>query len=525
MNKNLVLDVEENPKRVSQWFIFAIQHILAMLVACITVPLITGLPVAATLIAAGMGTLIYIFCTNKKSPVFLSSSFAYLLPMQTGLCVGGLYNVLGHDALGNEIRQGFNYGALILGMALVGLVYVIVALIIKFVGTKWINKLLPPIVVGPIIMVIGLSLSGSAINNLVATGTGIAYNWPAIICGLTAMVVTALAAHYGKNRFISLIPFVLGMVSGYVLAVLFTVFGYHIGKQEFFNVVDFTPFVNIFGKDNFSFASIFNYKVFVPNDGESFLFLRFDALKQFNWANIGEIILLFVPVAFVTICEHIGDHENLGHIIGRDLLNGEPGMKRTLLGDGLATAASGALCGAANTTYGENVAVIGTTKIASVNVVLLAAVLAVVFGFVTPLTALLTTIPKCVTGGVSLILYGFIASSGVKMLMASKVDFNVPKNIFIASVILVSGIGGLVFKFYQPGHPDQAVITISNVAVAMILGIALNFILRDPKAEAVTENNEQEKAEETAPEPEVKEPVNEEPVIDEPKAEVEAKEE
>ena len=459
-NPNLVLDVEENPKKVSQWLIFAIQHILAMLVACITVPLLTGLPVAATLVSAGIGTIIYLVITKFKSPVFLSSSFAYLAPMSSALSVGLLNNAMGN-----------NYLALILGMIMVGAVYAIVALLIKFVGTKWLSKILPPIVVGPVIMVIGLSLSGSAINNLVGNDS---YNWLAIISGLVAMFVVALCAHYGKGKFISLIPFVVGMGAGYLVAVLFTVFGYYIGGNDYFHVVNFDPLVSIF--QNFDFSSIFNFKMFMPDTDESFIFLNFEQISQFDWATIGEVVLLFIPVSLVTIAEHIGDHENLGNILNRDLLNDEPGMKRTLLGDGIATAVSGALCGAANTTYGENVAVIGTTKIASVKVIFLAALLSIGFGFITPLTKLLETIPGCVTGGVSLILYGFIAASGIKMLIAKKIDFNQPKNIFVASVILVAGIGGLTFKF---GNPAAPVITITSVAVAMILGILLNFALKD----------------------------------------------
>ncbi len=459
-NPNLVLDVEENPKKVSQWLIFAIQHILAMLVACITVPLLTGLPVAATLVSAGIGTIIYLVITEFKSPVFLSSSFAYLAPMSSALSVGLLNNAMGN-----------NYLALILGMIMVGAVYAIVALLIKFVGTKWLSKILPPIVVGPVIMVIGLSLSGSAINNLVGNDS---YNWLAIISGLVAMFVVALCAHYGKGKFISLIPFVVGMGAGYLVAVLFTVFGYYIGGNDYFHVVNFDPLVSIF--QNFDFSSIFNFKMFMPDTDESFIFLNFEQISQFDWATIGEVVLLFIPVSLVTIAEHIGDHENLGNILNRDLLNDEPGMKRTLLGDGIATAVSGALCGAANTTYGENVAVIGTTKIASVKVIFLAALLSIGFGFITPLTKLLETIPGCVTGGVSLILYGFIAASGIKMLIAKKIDFNQPKNIFVASVILVAGIGGLTFKF---GNPAAPVITITSVAVAMILGILLNFALKD----------------------------------------------
>lgn len=496
MNNNLVLDVEDNPKKVAEWFIFALQHILAMLVACITVPLITGLPVAATLIAAGMGTIIYIICTKKKSPVFLSSSFAYIAPMTTALATGGIAKVL---STGDTLDG--NYAAIMIGMALVGLVYVLVAVLIHFVGAKWLNKLLPPIVIGPVIMVIGLSLAGSAINNLtVNSGASVGYSWPAIICGLVAMFTTALVAHYGKNHFISLIPFVIGISAGYVIALIFTGFAY-IFDVDYLRVISFKPFEAIFSKDTISFASFVNYKIFVPNSDESFIFLRFDQIKQFNPADIITILGLFVPVALVTVCEHIGDHENLGSIIGRDLLNEEPGLQRTLLGDGLATAASGVICGAANTTYGENVAVIGTTKIASVNVVLLAAILSIVIGFITPLTALLSTIPSCVTGGVSLILYGFIASSGVKMLIAEKVNFNIPRNIFIASVILVAGIGGLVFTWTLPGFNGNAVtITITPVAVAMILGILLNVILWERSSDKVESeekpaNNEEAKVE------------------------------
>lgn len=466
--KNLVLDVEESPKKIHEWLLFGIQHVLAMLVACITVPLLTGLPVAATIIAAGIGTFIYIALTKGKSPVFLSSSFAYIAPMQSALAVGLLSGATKN-----------NFLALIIGMVLVGIMYCVFALIIKRTGTAWLNKVLPPIVVGPIIMVIGLSLAGSAINNLTLNGSNDPekYNWIAIISGLVALIATALASHYGK-KMMKLIPFIIGMGSGYIVAVLFTLIGYYGCGNEYFNVVNFTAFTNIFAPDKIGFASFFNYKLFIPNDPESFIFLRFDQIAQFDWTTIGTVILLFLPVSFVTMCEHIGDHENLGNIIDRDLLNGEPGMARTLSGDGIATAVSGILCGAANTTYGENVAVIGLTRIASTKVVLLAAIMSILIGFFTPFTALLQTVPAAVTGGVSLILYGFIASSGVKMLIKEKIDLTNQKNIFIASAILVSGIGGLTLKF---GNPSAPVITITSVAVAMILGIFLNVILVDKK--------------------------------------------
>lgn len=482
-SKNLVLDVEESPKKIHEWLLFSIQHVLAMLVACITVPLLTGLPVAATIISAGIGTFIYILMTKGKSPVFLSSSFAYIAPMQSALAVG---------LIGGA--TGMNYLAVIIGMIFVGIVYCIFALIIKKVGTKWLNKILPPIVVGPVIMVIGLSLASSAIANITKApvSSSVDYNWIALCSGLVALFATAIASHYGK-KMIKLIPFIIGMGCGYIFAVIMTLIGYYGCGNSYFNVVDFSAFVNIFSPDKISISSFINFNLFIPNDPESFIFLRFEEIAKFDWATIGTVALLFVPVSLVTMCEHIGDHENLGNIIGRDLLNGEPGMARTLSGDGIATAVSGVLCGAANTTYGENVAVIGMTRIASAKVVLAAAILSIVIGFFTPFTALLQTIPAAVTGGVSLILYGFIASSGVKMLIQEKIDLNNQKNIFIASAILVSGIGGLAFKF---GNPNSPVITITSIAVSMILGIVLNLILVEKKKEShkeeIIESSEEE---------------------------------
>lgn len=468
-DKKLILDVHEKPKKISNLVLFALQHILAVLVATITVPLLVpGMPIAATMVSAGIGTLFYVWVTKGKSPVFLSSSFAYIAPMCSAVAIA---------LIGDAVD--FNYLALILGMAMVGAVYAIVALLIKKFGSGWLNKILPPVVAGPVIMVIGLSLAGSAINNLTNVNGGAQnYNLVHILCGFVALFVTAFAAHYGKKNMLGLIPFVIGMGSGYLLAILFTVFGYVIGGNAYFSVVDFTPVKTIF--ENFEFNSIFNYKMFVPNSSEAFIFLRWEQIAKFDWAQIGQVILLFVPVSFVTICEHIGDHKNLGNIIGKDLLLDEPGIDKTLIGDGVATAISGMLCGAANTTYGESVAVVGTTKVASISVIKLAATLMIIFGLFTPITALLQTIPACVTGGVSIVLYGFIALSGVKMLVNEKVDLNDTKNIFIVATILVLGIGGLALKF---GNPLNPVIQITSTAVAMIVGIILNFALKTKKEE------------------------------------------
>ena len=462
MEKNLVLDVNENPSKLKDWFLFAIQHVLAMLVACITVPLITGLPIGPTLIAAGIGTLIYVFTTKKKSPVFLSSSFAYLVPMSTALTLG-------------VVTEGTrNYAAVILGMVMVGIVYVIIALVIKKVGTNWLNKLLPPVVIGPIIMVIGLSLAGSAINNVLGGTAGInsysnpnAIPWQYTIVSLAvalfACVLTAVCAT-SKKKGITLIPFVIGMVGAYLFAVVLTVIG-ELADLEYLKVINFAVF-------NRDWSDI---KSWITTD-----FMFINAIKnnaEFNLGTVGQVALLFVPVALVTVCEHIGDHKNLGNIINKDLINEEPGLTRTLIGDGVATAVSGVVCGAANTTYGENVAVIGVSKIASVSVIVLAALFSIALGFFAPLTMLLQTVPACITGGVSLILYGFIASSGVKMLIKENVDFNVTKNIIVASVILVAGIGGLVLGF--GGTNAGYIVSISGTAVAMILGIVFNLAIKD----------------------------------------------
>ncbi len=466
-HNDLVLDVHESPKKKSQWVLLSLQHILAMFVACITVPLIIGTSIPATIISAGVGTLIYILFTQKKSPVVLSSSFAYLASMGVAF---------GLDANPLDANRG-NYLALAIGMIIVGLIYVIVAFIIKKAGTGWLFKLLPTIVVGPVIMVIGLGLAGSAVSNL--TSANGSYNLLAILCGLTALVVTALAAHYGKKT-ISLIPFVIGMSAGYLLALVITLVGYYACDWSYAKIIDFSPIINNF--ENITVTSFIGY--------DCFAFLNWNN-GTFEWGQLITIVLAFAPVALVTICEHIGDHLNLGNVIHRDLLK-DPGLSRTLMGDGVATAVSGVLCGCANTTYGENVAVVGVTKVASVSVIITACIATIALGFFTPLMVLVQTIPACVTGGVSLVLYGFIASSGVKMLINEQVDFNKNRNIFIAAAILVAGIGGLSISFTVA---EQAV-TITSTAVAMILGIVLNLILKDKDQKV--EEKEEVTTEETA---------------------------
>ncbi|MBR6703633.1 MAG: hypothetical protein IKL76_03625 [Clostridia bacterium] len=469
VKNDLVLDVHESPKKKSQWVLLSLQHILAMFVACITVPLIIGTSIPATIISAGVGTLIYILFTQKKSPVVLSSSFAYLSSMGVAFAL---------DANPLDGATG-NYLALALGMIIVGLIYVVVALVVKKAGTGWLFKLLPTIVVGPVIMVIGLGLAGSAINNLTGVNTGADnYNLLYILCGLVALFVTAITAHYGKKT-LSLIPFVIGMSAGYLTALIITLIGYYAIGSEYAKIIDFSPIINNF-KD-IGVSSFIGY--------DCFGFLEWNN-GTFEWGQMITIVLAFAPVSLVTICEHIGDHLNLGGVIHKDLLK-DPGLDRTLMGDGIATAVSGVLCGCANTTYGENVAVVGVTKVASVSVIITACIATILLGFFTPLMVIVQTIPACVTGGVSLVLYGFIASSGVKMLINEKVDFTKSRNIFIAAAILVAGIGGLSISFKIAG---QAV-TITSTAVAMILGIVLNIVLKEKKEEKAEDTATEEVAE------------------------------
>lgn len=520
----MLVDVDEFPKSWGQATILAIQHVLAMFVACITVPLIVfsgyttasganlaQVLIAPTIVSAGIGTLFYLFMTKFKSPMFLASSFAYLSPMISAVAIG--FTDTGKP----------NLWLLPIGMAMVGLVYVIVAIIIKFCGVKWLNKLLPPLVIGPVIMVIGLGLAGSAINNLTNTaGSAQNYNLLHILSGLVAMFVTGICAHYGKKT-LSLIPFVIGMGAGYLFALIITLIGFYGCGSAYCKIVDLSPIVNNFVDDN----GFRGFQAFL--DYPKFLFLQAESSQPLTWSGVGQAAALFIPVSLVTICEHIGDHENMSGVIQKNLLE-EPGLSRTLIGDGVATAISGGLCGAANTTYGENVAVVGVSKVASTKVIAMACGIAILLGFLSPLMAIVQTIPGCICGGVSLVLYGFIASSGVKILMANKIDMGATKSIFVASTILVAGIGALSLQFFPnvittteyisvltsdvagrevvstftqiinneeveysvvkvvtEGVINGYGMTITSTAVAMILGIIMNVVLKDKKPAEVKE--------------------------------------
>lgn len=433
-NQKMVLDVNEKPA-IAKWIILAIQHIFAMFGATILVPILvnagageTVLTIPVALVTSGIGTLIYILCTRGKSPVYLGSSFAFIAPLVAAYLKGGISGAM-------------------TGIMVVGLIYIIFATIVRFAGKNWIDKILPPLVIGPMIMIIGLGLAPSAISQIgLSTGTDI--EWKGILVAVVAFLVTAIVAVRGKG-FLKIIPFLIGIVSGYVVAVCV-------------GLVNFTPVIEA------SFFSMPQFMIpfvsYVPN---------FSA------------ILTIAPIALVTMAEHIGDHTALSTIIGKDLLK-EPGLNKTLLGDGIATFVAGLLGGPANTTYGENTSVVGMTKIASVWVIGLAAIFAICLGFLGKFTALVSTIPNPVLGGVSLLLYGFIAVNGLKVLIQNQVDFGKTKNVVVASAMLVLGLGGAAISIIS----GDLSITISGMSLAAIIGILLNLFL--PMDKEDEENNKKE---------------------------------
>lgn len=424
---NLILGVNEKPS-IGKWIILAFQHVFAMFGATILVPILVNsaagaevLTIPVTLVASGIGTLIYILCTKGKSPVYLGSSFAFIAPITAAYLKGGISGAM-------------------TGIMAVGLIYVIFAIIIKLIGKNWLDKLLPPVVIGPMIMIIGLGLAPSAISQI-GLSSGAALEWQPIVVALVAFLTTAIVAVAAKG-FLKVIPFLIGIVAGYLAGVAV-------------GIVDFTPITEaaIVGVPNF----LIPFVSYTPN---------FSA------------ILTIAPIALVTIAEHIGDHTALSAIMNRDLLK-DPGLDRTLLGDGIATFVAGAIGGPANTTYGENTSVVGMTKVASVWVIGLAAIIAIILGFFTKFTALISTIPTAVLGGVSLLLYGFISVNGLKVLIQNQVDFNNTKNVIVASAMLVLGLGGATISIVS----GDLAVTISGMSLAAIVGIILNLCLPTEKSE------------------------------------------
>ena len=459
---NLVYGIKDKPK-FHQLLIFAFQQVLAILAATIAVPSIigNGMSQAAALFGAGVGTLVYQLFTRFKSPVYLGSSFAFLGSMAAAFA-GAASSAAGHAGL-------------IIGACFGGLVYVIIAVIIKLVGVKWIDKLMPPVVIGPTVAIIGLSLAGNAVGDLsagkvmVEKVTQVIENgaivdkveyvsgcspYLALLCGLITLASIIIFSVYGK-KMMKLIPFILGILVGYVVATIFTVIGIATDNVAL-QIINFTVF-----KDLQIFA--------IPD----FTFLKaFQGLKDLNGAYIATLAVAYVPVAFVVFAEHIADHKNLSTVIGQDLLQ-EPGLHRTLLGDGVGSMAGAFLGGCPNTTYGESVGCVAITRNASVVTITTAAIMCIVISFFGPFVTFLASIPNCVMGGVCVALYGFIAVSGLKMIQ--KVDLGQGKNLFVVSVILITGIGGLALTFGK--------VTLTSIACALILGILTNVLVSRAKSE------------------------------------------
>lgn len=445
----LVFNVNDKPS-FPQLVVFAFQQLLAIMAATIAVPLIIGnnMSTAAALFGAGIGTIVYLFFTQRKSPVFLGSSFAFIGSMAT--------------AFASAVSIQAGYAGIILGAIFAGLVYVVFAFIVKTVGTGWINKLMPPIVIGPTVSIIGLSLAGNAVADLQKSSLTQQNTQFAVVCGLVALLATMLCSTYGKKN-LKMIPFIIGILAGYAVAAIFTCIGLRTG-YEAMQIIDFSP-ITALGKDGISLSTFIS----VPD----FTFLTaLKGVRGLDASYIGTIFAAYVPVAFVVFAEHIADHKNISSIIESDLLE-DPGLHRTLLGDGVGSMIGAFFGGCPNTTYGESVACVAITKNASTATILATAIECILISFLSPFIAFISSIPCCVMGGVCMALYGFIAVSGLKMIQRADLDVN--KNLYVVSTILISGIGGLSLTFGN--------ITITTIACSLILGIIVNKLLcYDPES-------------------------------------------
>lgn len=438
----LVYGVKDKPSW-GKTIVFALQQLLAIMAATIAVPMIVGngMSTTAALFGAGVGTLVYLLFTKFRSPVFLGSSFAFLSSMSAAFA-GGISMQLG-------------YLGLLLGAVFAGLVYVIIAIIVKFAGVKWINKLMPAVVIGPTVAIIGLSLAGNAVGDLVGAakdGNGnfimTAHAGACMVSGLVTLAVTIICSVYGK-KMVKMIPFIIGILAGYAVASIFTGIGFATGNEEL-KIINFSLFNDAFSKwyPDFTFLTAFK------------------GFGELNGSYIGTIAVAYVPVAFVVFAEHIADHKNLSTIIEQDLLE-DPGLHRTLLGDGVGSMAGAFFGGCPNTTYGESVGCVAISGNASVRTIFTTAIMAIVIAFISPFATFLATIPSCVMGGVCIALYGFIAVSGLKMIQ--QVDLGDNKNLFVVCVILIAGVGGMSLSFGK--------VTVTEVACALILGILVNLLV------------------------------------------------
>ena len=442
---DLIYGIKDKPK-FGQIVLFAIQQLLAIMAATIAVPAIVGngLTASAALFGAGVGTFVYLLFTKSSSPVFLGSSFAFIGSMLS--------------AFAGAASVQIGYWGLIIGALMAGLVYVIIAIIVKFCGVKWIDVLMPPVIIGPTVSIIGLSLSANAVGDLMKSSVEGGSTYVALICGLVTLAVTMLCSTYGKKT-ARLIPFIIGILAGYALAAIFALIGNLTGNDSLI-VINFTAFSEIKG--------LFALPKF------TFLLGGSEGLKGITGTYLLTIFAAYVPVAFVVFAEHLADHKNLSAIVGTDLLK-EPGLTRTLLGDGIGTIVSTLFGGCPNTTYGESIGCVAITRNASTISIWGCAVLCIIVSLISPIVAFLETIPSCVMGGVCIALYGFIAVSGFKMFQ--KVDLNKNRNLFVASIIFITGVGGMVISF--------GAVQIRTVACALILGILTNVMLKneDKKSE------------------------------------------
>ena len=472
MEKKLIYDIGDRPK-FGQMLIFALQQLLAILAATIAVPTIIGLPteIPAAILGAGVGTLVYQLFTKFKSPVFLGSSFAFL------------------SSLGVAIAYG--YCGIILGSVVAGLVYVVIALIVHFTGTAWVDKLMPPVIIGPTVALIGLSLSGAAMGDIVRANATTLYstnNLVALLCGLIAFFTIVICSTQKRVRMARLIPFILGIIAGYAAAAIFTLIGMA-ADCEYLMIVNFQPIIDNFVNADGSFrglAAFVDYphlavfegiKELVTGNLSPEILAANPNVTLLNMGGIAEVVIAFLPVALVVFAEHIADHKNLSTIIDRDLIK-EPGLSRTLLGDGVGSIAGTVFGICPNTTYGESVGCIAITRNASISTITTTAFMCIILSFFSPLMTILQTIPSCVMGGVCLTLYGFIAVSGLKMF--KNLDLDNSRNLFVVSSILISGIGGLAIHIPYAIAENGAItntIQITSIATALIIGIITNSIL------------------------------------------------
>ncbi len=450
----MIYQVEDRPK-FGALVVFAIQQLLAIMAATLVVPIIVGngMSSAAALFGAGVGTLTYVAFTAKKSPVFLGSSFAFIGSMCTAFAGG--------------VSMSLGYAGLIIGAIFAGLVYVLIAAIVKVVGVEWINKLMPAVVIGPTVAIIGLSLAGNAVGDLTTggvkvDGVAIAYPFAALLGGLVTLAVTMLCSTYGKKT-AKLIPFIIGILAGYMFCLISTVIG-NVAGIDGLKLLDFSHFTNLVadGVTLTTFVSLPDFTFLTAAKGVS----------EITPSYLLTIAAAYIPVAFVVFAEHIADHKNISSIIERDLLV-KPGLHRTLLGDGVGSMIGAFFGGCPNTTYGESIGCVAITKNASVATIMAAAVGAILISFISPFIAFVNSIPSCVMGGVCIALYGFIAVSGLKMIQ--EIDLNKNKNLFVVSVILIAGIGGLTLNF--------GAVTITSIACALILGILANLLLKNAPEE------------------------------------------